>query len=193
MIRLGILGSTRGTNLLALVEAIKNKKLNASIEIVLSNKPDALILDKAAQFGLPSQYLSSKGLSREEFDQRLTDLLKINQVELIVLIGYMRILSPIFIHNWRNKIINIHPSLLPAFAGLMDLDVHRAVLAAGEKQSGCTVHVVTEEIDSGPIILQKQCDVLEEDTPEELKARIQDLEGALLVEAITLISQQKNN
>ena len=193
MIRLGILGSTRGTNLLALVEAIKDKKLNAAIEIVISNKSDALILDKAAQFGLPSHYLSSKGLSREEFDQRLTDLLKINQVELVVLIGYMRILSPTFIHNWRNKIINIHPSLLPAFAGLMDLDVHRAVLVAGEKQSGCTVHVVTEEVDSGPIILQRKCDVLEQDTPEELKARIQEMEGALLVEAIKLISQQKNN
>jgi phosphoribosylglycinamide formyltransferase 1 len=191
MIRLGILGSTRGTNLLAIIEAIKNKKLDASIEIVISNKSGALILEKATNFGLQSIYLSSKGLSREEFDQKINELLKNNHVDLVVLIGYMRILSKEFIHNWRNKIINIHPSLLPSFAGLMDLDVHRAVLDAGEKQSGCTVHFVTEDVDSGPIILQKQCDVLAQDTPEQLKARIQKIEGALLVDAIKLISQQK--
>lgn len=191
MIRLGILGSTRGTNLTAIAKAIEAEVLKASIEIVVSNKPDALILEKAKAFNLPAIYLPSKGLTREAYDHQLTSLLKRYQVDLVVLIGYMKILSSEFTECWSNQIINIHPSLLPAFAGLMDLDVHRAVLVAGEKQSGCTVHFVTEEVDAGPIILQKSCKVLENDTPELLKSRIQQLEGALLVDAIKVISQQK--
>ncbi|WP_419420955.1 phosphoribosylglycinamide formyltransferase [Legionella sp. D16C41] len=193
MIRLGILGSTRGTNLTAIVEAIKQQKLNASIEVVVSNKAKAGILEKATYFGLQTAYLSAKELTREEFDRKLNTLLKNYGVDLIVLVGYMRILSAEFIQEWQNKIINIHPSLLPAYAGLMDLEVHRAVLTAGEKYSGCTVHFVNEEVDAGPVLLQKRCEVLFKDTPEQLKARIQQDEGALLVEAIKVISQEFGN
>ncbi|MGQ3889473.1 phosphoribosylglycinamide formyltransferase [Legionella sp. CNM-1927-20] len=190
MIRLGILGSTRGSNLVAIVEAIKQKTLNASIEIVVSNKAKAPILEKAAHAGLYTAYLSAKGLTREEYDCKLSQLLRKYQVDLVVLIGYMRILSAEFIQKWQQKIINIHPSLLPAYAGLMDLEVHQAVLEAGEKHSGCTVHYVNEEVDAGPIILQKQCDILPTDTPEALKTRIQKLEGILLIDAIKTISQK---
>ncbi|KTD54892.1 phosphoribosylglycinamide formyltransferase [Legionella sainthelensi] len=187
MTRIAVLGSTRGTNLNALVEAVAQKNLAASIELVLSNKEDALILEKATYFGLKSMFVNSRDLSRAEFDNCLSDILKQHQIELIVLIGYMRILSAEFVLAWKNKIINIHPSLLPAYAGLMNLEVHQAVLDADEIETGCTVHYVTEAVDAGPIILQKKCPVKLNDTPELLKARVQELEGVALVEAIKTI------
>lgn len=188
MIRLAILGSTRGTNLTALIEAINQKRLNASIELVISNKSNAFILERATNFGLKAIFVNPKGLSREDYDKHLSQILKESKVDLIVLIGYMRILSPQFVLDWENKIINIHPSLLPAYSGLMNLDVHKAVLDATETVTGCTVHVVTEEVDAGPIILQKSCPVLKEDTAESLKDRVQQLEGPALVEAIKKIT-----
>jgi phosphoribosylglycinamide formyltransferase-1 len=185
MIRLGILGSTRGTNMQAIIDAIQQNRLSASIEIVISNKPDALILSRAAEYGLPAQYIAAQGLTREQYDQQVSALLHQYNVELVVLIGYMRILSTDFVTEWKNKIINVHPSLLPAFAGMMDLDVHRAVLAAGATETGCTVHQVTAEVDAGPIIVQKKCAVFVTDTPESLKQRVQELEGEALIAAIT--------
>jgi phosphoribosylglycinamide formyltransferase 1 len=184
MIRLGILGSTRGTHLNAIVLAIQQKRLNASIEIVISNKADALILERAAALNLKALWLDSSGLTRDAYDEQLSLILKKHAVDLIVLIGYMRILSADFVSQWQNKIINVHPSLLPAHAGLMDLDVHRSVLAAKDKLSGCTVHVVTSDLDAGPILIQKTCAVLPSDTAETLKQRVQALEGEALVEAI---------
>ncbi|KTC91353.1 phosphoribosylglycinamide formyltransferase [Fluoribacter dumoffii] len=184
MIRIAVLGSTRGTNLNAIVAAIKEQRLAASIELVLSNKADALILEKAAHFGIKSMFVNPQGLSRTDFDNHLSKILKQHHIELIVLIGYMRILSAEFVLHWQHKIINIHPSLLPAYAGLMNLDVHQAVLDAAEIETGCTVHFVTEQVDAGPIILQKKCPVLAGDTPELLKTRVQNLEGEALVEAI---------
>ncbi|KTD27138.1 MULTISPECIES: phosphoribosylglycinamide formyltransferase [Legionella] len=184
MIRLAVLGSTRGTNLNALVEAISNQELSASIELVISNKADAFILERAKQFGINSLFVNPQGLSREDFDSHLSSTLKEHKIELIVLIGYMRILSASFVAAWKEKIINIHPSLLPAYSGLMNLDVHQAVLKARETETGCTVHFVTEEVDAGPIILQKKCPVFTEDSPEILRDRVQQLEGKTLVEAI---------
>ncbi|WP_454781657.1 phosphoribosylglycinamide formyltransferase [Legionella sp. WA2022007384] len=188
MIRIAVLGSTRGTNLNALVAAIEQQRLSASIELVLSNKEDAPILEKAANFGIQAMFANSHGLSRTEFDNNLSAILKQHQIELIVLIGYMRILSAQFVADWEHQIINIHPSLLPAHAGLMNLDVHQSVLDAAEVETGCTVHFVTEQVDAGPIILQKKCPVLAGDTPELLKARVQELEGLALVEAIQIIA-----
>ncbi|KTD69321.1 MULTISPECIES: phosphoribosylglycinamide formyltransferase [Legionella] len=188
MIRIAILGSTRGTNLNAVVAAIKQQRLPASIELVLSNKADAPILEKASQFGLKSLFINPQGLSRSDFDHSLSEILSQHRIELIVLIGYMRILSAEFVLNWENKIINIHPSLLPAYAGLMNLDVHQAVLDGAEHETGCTVHFVTEQVDAGPIILQKKCPVLAGDTPELLKTRVQELEGDALIEAIYTIA-----
>lgn len=188
MIRLGILGSTRGTNLNAIVDAIYTNKLHASIEVVISNKASASILEKAAKLGINARHVNPDGLEREQYDNKLTDVLSKHRVELVVLIGYMRILSPSFILQWKDRIINIHPSLLPAFAGLMDLDVHRAVIDAGQSVSGCTVHFVTEEVDAGPVIVQRECPVFFGDTPENLKTRVQKMEGDLLIDAIQLVA-----
>ncbi|KTD20779.1 phosphoribosylglycinamide formyltransferase [Legionella israelensis] len=190
MIRLGILGSTRGTNMLALIEAIKKKQLDASIEIVISNKKGALILTRAKTHDLRSQYIPVNGMERTSYDMEVSQVLKAYDIDLIVLIGYMRILSARFVNEWHNKIINIHPSLLPAYAGKMDLEIHQAVIEAQEKKTGCTVHFVTETVDAGPIILQKTCPILTEDTAESLKARVQALEAGALIEAITNLNSR---
>lgn len=184
MIRLAVLGSNRGTNLAPIMHAIRQGDLQATLEIVISNKPEALILSKAREFSLPAHFIDSTDLSRENYDARVGKALSPYQVDLIVLMGYMRILSAAFVREWQQKIINVHPSLLPAFAGQMDLAVHEAVLAAGVPETGCTVHYVTEEVDAGPILIQKTCRVLAKDTPETLKERVQALEGAALIEAI---------
>lgn len=184
MKRLAILGSTRGTNLLPIIKAINDGLLHATIEIVISNKRDAPILARAQEAGLTAQCIDAVGLSREAFDAKVSQALQAHQVDLIVLIGYMRILSAEFVNTWQQKIINVHPSLLPAFAGKMDIAVHEAVIAAGVTQTGCTVHFVTEQVDAGPIVVQKSCQVLSCDTPETLKQRVQSLEGEALVEAI---------
>lgn len=189
-LRLGILGSTRGTNLNAIHHAIQQKKLNAQIEIVFSNKETAPILDRARELGLRTQSMVANGLAREEYDKKVNTLLQQYHIDLLVLIGYMRILSAEFIQHWKNRIINVHPSLLPAFAGKMDLDVHQAVLEAGVLETGCTVHYVTAEVDAGPVLLQTKCNVEKQDTAETLKQRVQAIEGAALVEAIQRISMQ---
>lgn len=184
MIRLAVLGSTRGTNLAAL-----QKEFNA-IQIVISNKEHSGILDVARSLAIPAVYVSPQGLDREAYDAKVSDLLLEANVDLIVLLGYMRILSNTFVAQWRSKIINVHPSLLPAHAGLMDLQVHRAVLAADEKETGCTVHYVTENVDEGPIIVQKRCEVLPADTAESLKVRVQKLEVNALIEAIQILNNK---
>jgi len=184
MKRIGILGSTRGTGMRAILAAIKEKKLIAEISVVISNKPDAGILALAVENHLPAQFVNSQDLDRETYDRKVSAILEQAKIDVVVLVGYMRILSAEFTNTWQQKIINVHPSLLPDFAGMMDLDVHRAVIAAGKQQTGCTVHYVTAELDAGPIILQKKCDVLPGDTPEILKARVQALEGEGLVEAL---------
>lgn len=192
MIRLGILGSTRGTNMMALIDAINTGELKATIEVVISNKPNAIILERAKSYGLKSQFVNPEGLSRVDFDQKVSELLINHQIDLVVLIGYMRILSPDFVSQWNKRVINVHPSLLPAFAGKMDTEVHRAVLNSGVKETGCTIHYVTDEVDAGPIILQKKCSVLHDDTVESLKSKVQKLEGIALIDAINLLSLKKN-
>lgn len=189
MIRLGILGSTKGTHLLSLIEAINKGDLKASIEVVLSNKSHALILERANTYGIHSTFLDPAGLTREEYDLSISLQLEYYQVDLVVLVGYMRILSAEFVKQWHHKVINVHPSLLPAFAGLMDLQVHRSVLEAEVPETGCTVHYVTSEVDQGPILLQKKCSVDSDDTADSLKAKVQQLEARCLIEAIQKISE----
>jgi phosphoribosylglycinamide formyltransferase-1 len=184
MIRLGILGSTRGSNLHSIVKAISHQYLQASIEVVISNKITAPILKRAQEFGIKSVFANPADKSREAFDAYLSSLLKQHKVELVVLLGYMRILGNQFVSHWENQIINVHPSLLPAFAGLMDLEVHRAVLQSNASITGCSVHLVTKDVDAGPLLVQKTCPILPGDTPEHLKERVQALEGSALVEAI---------
>jgi len=188
MIRLGILGSTRGSSLLPIIDAIAAQQLDAQINVIISNKADALILQKAAQHQLPFQFINPAQLTREDYDRKVTSALQQHEVDYVILIGYLRILSAEFVSTWHNKVLNVHPSLLPDFAGGMDLDVHRAVLDAGVKETGCTVHIVTEEVDAGPIVVQKKCLVERDDTPESLKARVQALEGTALIEAVQLLS-----
>ena len=188
MIKLGVLGSTNGTDLQAILDAIDQKIIKASVSIVISNKKNAYILERAKKHGVSTQYICHKGKSRQEFDQEVTNLLKENEVDLILLIGFMRILSDEFCHNWRDKILNVHPSLLPKYAGGMDTNVHEEVLANGDTETGCTIHFVTEEVDGGPILVQKSCKVGPNDNIYTLKKRVQALEGQAFIEAINLIT-----
>jgi phosphoribosylglycinamide formyltransferase-1 len=182
--KIGVLGSTRGTVMLDLLEAVKQKTLPVEISVVLSDKADALILENAKKHGCHAVFVDSGSLTREAFDQKVSQHLLAANVELVVLIGYMRILSGLFLQEWQNKVINVHPSLLPAFAGKMNENVHQAVLDAKVKETGCTVHYVTEELDAGPILVQEKCMVLPGDNVERLKARVQALEGVALIAAI---------
>ena len=174
--------------MLALIAAIEQRVLNATIEIVISNKPAAIILERAKQANIPVAFIDPADLTRSDYDEQVSAMLQKHDVELVVLIGYMRILSPEFVKAWDNKIINVHPSLLPDFAGGMGNAVHQAVLDAGKTETGCTVHYVTEEVDAGPIAVQKRCAVLPDDTVESLKEKVQALEGIALIEAINLIA-----
>ena len=187
MIKLGVLGSTRGTDLQAIINSINKKELIADVAVVISNKKNAYILDRAKQNKIPSFFLSHKDMKRDEFDRKITTILKKNSVELVLLIGFMRILSPEFCQTWRDRLINVHPSLLPKYAGGMDSSVHEEVLKNGEKETGCTIHFVTEDVDGGPILVQKRCLVDDNDTAETLKKKVQELEGAAFVESIKLI------
>ena len=184
MIQLGILGSTKGTDLKAIQEAINQKVLNAKISVIISNRPNAYILKRAENYNIPSCFISSKNKSRTEFDSEISSKLKLHQVDLVLLIGFMRILSFEFCEEWNNKVLNVHPSLLPKYAGGMDINVHEQVLKNKERETGCTIHLVTKDVDMGPILLQKKCNVSSDDTVESLKDRVQKLEGEAFIEVI---------
>lgn len=183
-LNLVILGSTRGTNMQAIIDAIASKQLNAQISLVISNKQDAYILQRASQHNIAAKFIAAKGLVREQYDQLVVAEIQKYNPDLILLIGFMRILSPIFIKAFKGRILNIHPSLLPNYAGLMDLAVHQAVIAAGDSVSGCTIHQVSEEVDGGDIVLQLKCGVTKDDTAESLKAKVQNLENIAWIEVI---------
>ncbi len=182
---LAILGSTNGTDLIAIHEAIKFGELSAQIDIVISNKKNSGILEKAKKWDVESKYIpAQKEITREQYDKKIITELDKHNIDLILLIGYMRILSPTFTTKYKNKILNVHPSLLPKFAGGMDTDVHEEILKAGEKETGCTIHLVDEGVDTGKIILQKKCQVETADTPKTLKQKVQKLEGEAFIEVI---------
>lgn len=183
-LRVGVLGSTRGTALKGVLDAIAAGTLDAQIAIVISDKPTAPILDRAKLYKVPSLFLDATGLTREQYDERVSAELRKARVELVLLIGYMRILSAQFVGDWHGRLLNVHPSLLPAFGGLMNRKVHEAVLAAGVKETGCTIHQVTEDVDAGPIVLQKRCPVLPGDTVDALKDRVQALEQSAFVDVL---------
>ena len=182
---IAILGSTRGTDMEGVVGAIQKGELDAQIAIVISDREDANILERARNYGIPALFINPKDFKkREDFDKRIIEKLKGKKVDLILLIGYMRILSPHFIRQYKNRIMNIHPSLLPAFAGGMDLDVHKLVIDKRMKITGCTLHFVDEGTDTGPIILQERVKVEEDDTPASLKEKVQKAEQKIIVEAV---------
>jgi len=183
-LKVGVLGSTRGTALQGILDAIGAGALDAEIVLVVSDKQSALILDRAEKHGVPALFLDPTGLKREAYDAQVSSALQEFGVELVLLIGYMRIVSAKFVEMWKGRLLNVHPSLLPAFGGLMNQKVHEAVLAAGVSETGCTIHQVTEEVDGGPIVLQKRCPVLPDDTAEVLKDRVQALEQRAFVEVL---------
>ncbi len=186
MIRLGVLGSTKGTDLQAILDSIQAEQLNAVVSVVLSNQKNAFILERAKNHSVPTFFISHQGKRRKEFDAEMTLVLKNHNVDLVLLIGFMRILSDDFCREWRDRILNVHPSLLPKYAGGMDMNVHEEVLKNNDKETGCTIHFVTDEVDGGPILIQKKCDVEPNDTAQSLKAKVQDLEGNAFLEAIKL-------
>ena len=191
MIRLGVLGSTKGTDLKAILSAINNKKLAAEVSVVISNRENAYILTRAKNHNVPSFFLSHKNKSREDFDRDVTAILKQYNVKLVLLIGFMRILSAEFCQAWRDRVLNVHPSLLPKYPGGMDINVHEEVLKNGDHETGCTIHFVTETLDGGPVLVQKRCTVETDDTIVTLKSKVQDLEGRAFIEAIQLIQNNQ--
>ena len=179
-----VLGSTRGSSLQPVIDAIESGRLNAEIVAVISNRKKSIILQRARSHGLNAIFVSSVGKKRAEFDAEVSGILRKIKPDLILCIGYMRILSESFVEDWYGKAVNVHPSLLPKHRGLMDLEVHRAVLDAGDGETGCTLHFIDEGVDSGPILIQKEIPVLNNDSPESLKARVQPLEGQAFIELI---------
>ncbi|MGQ9596650.1 MAG: phosphoribosylglycinamide formyltransferase [Thermoproteota archaeon] len=188
MLRIGILASTRGTDMEAILEAIRSKKLNAEIVCLISNKKNAYALERAKRNGIEAIFIDPRGKDPIEYGMEVAVELERRKVDLVLLIGYNRLLSPQFVNKFRNRIMNIHPSLLPAFPG-WDLNVHRAVLESGVKFTGCTLHFVDEKMDAGPIIIQKVVEVREDDNEETLKKRVQEAEGEALIEGINLFQQ----
>jgi phosphoribosylglycinamide formyltransferase 1 len=182
--RLGILISGRGSNFEAIADRIAAGTLDAEIAVVISNRETAPGLEAARRRGLNAVALPSRGLDREVYDRRLGDELEASQVDLVCLAGFMRLLSAGFIRRFANRILNIHPSLLPAFPGL---DAQRQALEHGVKLAGCTVHFVDEDLDAGPILLQTAVPVRDDDTVESLSARILVEEHRIYSEAIAIV------
>lgn len=188
MKRLGILLSGRGSNFEAIAEHIRRGDLVAEIAVVISNFSQAPGLEKALQRGFHAVYLDPTNLKREDFDRQVVSVLRHKQVDLVCLAGFMRLLSPEFIQAFPQRILNIHPSLLPSFPGL---EAQKKALDYGVKVTGCTVHLVDEGLDSGPIILQAAVPVLENDSEESLSARILEQEHKIYSEAIRLVLGDK--
>lgn len=189
--KLAVLGSTRGTNLIPLQSELLRRKIPAKIELVLSHRADSGILGRAREMNCRAIHLPDAHASREALDGAISAALKAAKIDCVVLMGYMRILSSVMVDAWRHKILNVHPSLLPAFSGLMDRAIHQAVLAAGFSETGCTVHEVTETLDGGPILIQKTCQVHVNDTVDSLKKRVQRLEVEALADAILIGIDEK--
>lgn len=194
MLNLAVLISGNGSNLQALIDACANKSFPAKISVVISNRPDVFGLERAQQADLPTLCIDHKEFNgREDFEAALLKALADYPVDLICLAGFMRILTPGFVNQWPDKIINTHPSLLPKFGGegMHGNHVHRAVLDAGETVSGCSIHYVIPEVDQGPVILQKNVSVLPDDTIESLSKRVIAQEHIAYPEAVRIIAEEQ--
>lgn len=187
MLKIGVLASGSGTNLQAIIDAVEAGRVDAKITVVLSDNPTAGALKRAEKHGIPVKVVQRKGFSsRKEFDREILSVLKDAAVELVVLAGFMRLLSPEFIRAFPMRIMNIHPALLPSFPGL---DVQKKAIEHGVRFSGCTVHFVDEGCDTGPIIIQAVVPVLNNDTPDSLAARILKEEHRIYPQAIQLFAE----
>jgi phosphoribosylglycinamide formyltransferase 1 len=187
--RIGVLLSGRGSNFEALADSVAAGRIpDAKIAIVVSNRDGAPGIDKAKQRGIVTRVIPSKGLEREAYDRQVAAVLNEHQVDLICLAGYMRLLSPYFVASFPNRILNIHPSLLPSFPGL---ESQRQALEYGVKFAGCTVHFVDENLDAGPIVLQAVVPVLDRDTEASLSERILAEEHRIYSEAVRIVLEGK--
>jgi len=188
MFKIVVLASTRGTDLQAIIDEIKAGKMHGiELSAVISNKKDCYALQRAKEQGYETHFISQKGKTREEFDKEMAQIIEEKHADLIVLVGFMRILSSWFVREFKNKIINIHPAIdMKKYggAGFFGGNVHEAVLKAGEKETGCTIHYVTEDVDTGPIIVQAKVKITPDDTVDTLKYKVQALEKKLYPEVI---------
>ncbi|HYN04110.1 MAG TPA: phosphoribosylglycinamide formyltransferase [Vicinamibacteria bacterium] len=184
MKKLGVLLSGRGSNLQALVDAAGRGELGGEIAVVVSNVEGAPGLERARKAGIPAVFRDHRGKPRESYDAEIVEILRAHHVELVCLAGFMRLLSPVFVRAFAGRIVNIHPALLPAFAGL---DAQRQAWEHGAKVSGATVHLVDEGLDSGPIVAQEAVSVLSGDTAETLAARILEAEHRLYPRAVRIL------
>lgn len=188
-IRLVVLISGNGSNLQAIIDSISKDKLPAKIVAVISNKADAYGLKRAEKAGIPHQVLPHTDFSeRKLYDQALKQLIDQYQPDLVVLAGFMRILSDEFVEHYSHKMMNIHPSLLPKYRGL---NTHQRALDAGDKEHGCSVHFVTPTLDDGPVILQAKVAIKEDDTVESLSARVHEQEHRIYPQAIRMFAENK--
>ncbi len=188
MKNLGILLSGRGSNFEAIARNVQAGKIPAKIAVVLSNRADAPGLVRAREMGMESRFIPSQGKDREAYDREVVAMLREFQVDLVCLAGFMRILTPYFVRAFPQRILNIHPALLPAFLGL---DAQKRALEAGVKFTGCTVHIVDEDVDTGPIVCQAVVPVLDDDTVDSLSARILKEEHRIYSEAICLLLEDR--
>ncbi|MGF1992240.1 MAG: phosphoribosylglycinamide formyltransferase [Nostoc sp. ZfuVER08] len=190
-LKLGVMASGNGSNFDVVAQAIENGQLNAKIQVLIYNNPAAKAAVKAANRGIEAVLLNHREYkSREKFDEKIVQTLRQHDVEWVILAGWMRLLTSVFIDAFPNKIINIHPSLLPSFKGINAVE---QALASGVKITGCTVHIACLEMDSGPILMQAAVPVLPDDTPETLHARIQIQEHRILPMAIALAAANTNS
>jgi len=188
-LRLAVLASGRGSNLQSILDAIHAGKLNASVEVVISDKQEAIALTRAKGEGIPTYCINPRiYYDKSDFEQAILEKIKAYQVDYIILAGFMRVLTSYFIQNAKVPILNIHPSLLPAFQGL---NAQKQALDYGVRYSGCTVHFVDEGVDSGPIILQSVVPVLSDDTEETLSKRILEKEHEIYTRVIQLLSEER--
>ncbi len=189
MMRVAVLASGRGSNFQSIIDASSRDELpNCNIVLLIANNREAYAIERAKKHKINYKIIESSNKKREEFDQDVLKVLKENDIEIIALAGFMRILSKTFIKEYRNKIINIHPSLLPSFPGA---HAHRDVIKAGAKESGCTVHIVDEGVDTGPIIMQRSVKVDVNDNEDTLASKILPLEHQILPRALHLLTSKK--
>jgi phosphoribosylglycinamide formyltransferase-1 len=192
-IRIGVLASGGGTNLQSIIDACESGEIDGDVVVVISNVPEAFALERAKKHGIDAFAFPHKGITREDHEKDVIDCLEQHQVDLVVLAGYLRMLTPVMINKYAGRMMNTHPALLPSFGGkgMHGLNVHQAVLDCGCKVSGCTIHFVTLDVDGGQIILQKAVPVQENDSAEMLQERILKEEHKLLPRAIQLFAQGK--
>jgi formyltetrahydrofolate-dependent phosphoribosylglycinamide formyltransferase len=193
MLKIGILGSTRGSDLQAVIDAVRQGRLKGvEISVVVSDREDAYILERARKHGIKAVFVGRKDYpDTEAFNRAISDALKGNGAELVLLIGYMRIVREPLLSAFKDRMMNIHPSLLPKYAGGMDRNVHEEVLRSSDRETGCTLHFVTADLDSGPVIMQEKVAVEPEDNPDSLKAKVQEAEKRVIIKAIELYRDGK--